>query len=84
MCSDDPATVLRWRVRNPNWYDVPFDWGLFGKSQNGSDIAPAADVSGQGEMFFFTNTEPDSVMIIRFFGSKTVTKSANTSQCSGP
>lgn len=62
MCSPDPATVRVWRVRNPNPYDVPFTWDVYGTTQTGSGIAAASS-----DTFFETTTVPDSPNTVRLF-----------------
>ena len=50
MCSDDPASTRRWRVRNFTDAPVEYTWIVYGTSQAGSGVAPA------GDSFFETAT----------------------------
>lgn len=52
MCSDDPSTGRRWRVRNPNSFEVPVYWQVYGTSIDGNITALP------GDNFFFTPTVP--------------------------
>ncbi len=51
VCSDDPDEELRWRIRNPNDFDVEVTWQVYGSAQ--ADTVVAAP----GDSFFFTQTE---------------------------
>ncbi|MGB3778001.1 MAG: hypothetical protein WA960_06555 [Tunicatimonas sp.] len=51
MCSDAPETELRWRIRNPNDFDVEVTWQVYGSTQ-GETVTAAP-----GDSFFFTQTE---------------------------
>ena len=51
MCSNDPDTLLRWRIRNPNDFAVDVTWQVYGSTQSATVSAPA------GDSFFFTQTE---------------------------
>jgi hypothetical protein len=50
MCSDVPDVQRRWRIRNPNDFDVEVTWQVYGTSQKGTVTAPP------GDSFFFTET----------------------------
>lgn len=50
MCSDDPASMRRWRVRNSNDFPVPYEWDVYPYVQTGILIAQP------GDNFFYTNT----------------------------
>ncbi len=50
MCSDDPSATRNWRVRNPNDFDVPLQWEVYGTDQTGSLTVP------NGDSFFETIT----------------------------
>jgi hypothetical protein len=50
MCSDDPASSRRWRVRNFTDAPVEYTWIVYGTAQSGSGVAPA------GDSFFETAT----------------------------
>ncbi len=52
MCSDDPDEELRWRIRNPNDFDVKVTWQVYGSTQVDTVVATP------GDSFFFTQTEP--------------------------
>ncbi len=52
ICSDDPKTELRWRIRNPNDFDVKVTWQVYGSTQVNTVVATP------GDSFFFTQTEP--------------------------
>ncbi|EOD01155.1 hypothetical protein [Caldisalinibacter kiritimatiensis] len=54
FCSNDPNVNRRWRVRNPNAFDVEYTFQVIGTSQTGTNIAPP------GDSFFFTHTVPGS------------------------
>ncbi len=61
MCSDDPETELRWRIRNPNDFDVAVAWQVYGSTQADTVLATP------GDSFFFTQTEPGAnTTIIRW------------------
>lgn len=51
MCSDDPDEELRWRIRNPNDFNVATVWQVNGTIQTDTVTAPP------GDSFFFTQTE---------------------------
>ena len=48
MCSDDPAVERRWRVRNPNAFEISVVWELVGTGIRDTVAAPS------GDSFFFT------------------------------
>ena len=50
MCSDEPDEQRRWRVRNPNDFEVEVRWEVYGTSQTGSYMA------APGDTFFMTDT----------------------------
>ena len=52
VCSDDPDEELRWRIRNPNDFDVAVAWEVYGSIQTDTVVATP------GDSFFFTQTEP--------------------------
>lgn len=54
MCSENPALMRRWRVNNPNEFDVPVEWDVYPYFQTGLIIAHS------GDNFFYTNTIPGS------------------------
>lgn len=50
VCSDDPATERRWRIRNPNNFPVTVIWRVYRTAQTDTVEAPA------GDSFFTTAT----------------------------
>lgn len=59
MCSDDPATSRRWRIRNPNPYPVPFTWEMHNSpgGQQGTGTAPVAVNGVPSAVILTTPTE---------------------------
>ena len=59
MCSDDPATSRRWRIRNPNPYPVPFTWEMRNSpgGQQGTGTAPVAVNGVPSAVILTTATE---------------------------
>ena len=51
MCSDDPVVQRRWRVRNPNAFDLEVRYEVVGSEQKGSLTATASS-----DVFFLTST----------------------------
>ena len=69
MCSDDPDEELRWRIRNPNDFDMEVMWQVYGSSQSATVSAPP------GDSFFFTQTEAGAnTTIIRWQNEEGKTK----------
>jgi hypothetical protein len=62
MCSDNPSSYRRWRIRNSNPYDVFFTWDIYGSptGQNGFGVAPPAVNGVASEIFVLTGTEANS------------------------
>ena len=54
ICSDNPSTSLRWKVKNPNKFDVSIEWDVFPNFQSGSLVIH------EGDNFIYTNTLPGS------------------------
>ena len=52
MCSENPSLMRRWRVNNPNEFDVAIEWDVYPYFQTGLLIAHS------GENFFYSNTIP--------------------------
>ncbi len=52
LCSDDPNQQRRWRVRNPNAFNVNYTWKVLASSETATEIAPP------GDSIFFTTTVP--------------------------
>jgi len=50
MCSDDPATARRWRVRNNTEAAISYTWDVYQANQAGAGVA------NPGDNFFFTST----------------------------
>jgi len=42
VCSDDPSAIRRWRIRNPNNFDVQTRWDIVGTTQQGQVLATAS------------------------------------------
>ncbi|MEP2773391.1 MAG: S8 family serine peptidase [Fulvivirga sp.] len=51
MCSNNPDIFRRWRVRNPNPFQVMVNWSVVGSSQSGIIYA-----EGDMDTFFYTET----------------------------
>ena len=49
MCSNNPDLFRRWRVRNPNPFEVLVNWNVVGTEQSGELYAAGSD-----DTFFFT------------------------------
>ena len=49
MCSNNPDLFRRWRIRNPNPFQVMVTWNVVGTTQSGIVYA-----TGDGDTFFFT------------------------------
>ena len=54
ICSDDPSSILRWKVANPNEFDVSIEWDVFPNFQSGLMVIH------KGDNFIYTNTLPGS------------------------
>ncbi|HEY0742394.1 MAG TPA: T9SS type A sorting domain-containing protein [Chryseosolibacter sp.] len=54
VCSDNPDVVRRWKITNPNPFDIEVQYGLYRSSQSGTMIAPP------GDSYFTTLTEKGS------------------------
>jgi len=81
VCSPNPGESRRWRVRNPNPFDVVADWQLYG-----SDIT-ATIVFAPGESFFLTPTiSGPNTLVLSWLTDKDVnvktTKASQPSACS--
>ncbi|MFW5748755.1 MAG: SpaA isopeptide-forming pilin-related protein, partial [Chloroflexota bacterium] len=74
ICNEPDGSHL-WRVRNPNPYDVPFNWQRVGTGDSGSGIALAST-----DTFFYSATAGTTKV---FFPGGDVTKAANTTACTG-
>lgn len=61
VCSENPLTQKRWKIINPNTYDLPIQWDVYPELQTGLLIAHP------GENFIITNTiEGSNVLRIRW------------------
>ncbi len=82
MCSEAPGTNRRWRIRNPNSFDVTVVWKVYGTKQEDTVIAPP------GDSFFYTNTVGGAnTTIIKWHdGSKwkQTVKASSGRQCKNP
>jgi Secretion system C-terminal sorting domain len=58
VCSDDPATTRRWKIRNPNPFDVEASWFAFRTDQRDTINVPP------GDSYFITKTVPNSPNIV--------------------
>ncbi len=56
MCSDDPSTYLRWRVRNQNNYPVNYTWKVIdgGVNAPSSQTVPGQYIAQPGDNYFFS------------------------------
>lgn len=56
MCSDDPNTVLRWRVKNQNSYPVTYTWKIVDGGANApmSSQYPTPFIAQPGDNYFFS------------------------------
>ena len=71
VCSDDPATERRWRVRNPNGFDIEVAWNVYGTGIQDTVSAPP------GDSFFFTPAQSGANTVrITWLNGKGKTKSA--------
>lgn len=52
MCSENPDLMRRWRINNPNDFDVAVEWDVYPYFQTGLIIAHP------GHTFFYSNTIP--------------------------
>ena len=52
MCSENPDLMRRWRINNPNDFDVAVEWDVYPNFQTGLIIAHP------GHTFFYSNTLP--------------------------
>ncbi|UCE59897.1 MAG: hypothetical protein JSU63_20935 [Phycisphaerales bacterium] len=50
VCANEPDEQRRWRVRNPNDFDVGFNWEVYQSDKSGTLTAP------EGDSYFFTDT----------------------------
>ena len=52
MCSENPQLMRRWRINNPNDFDVAVEWDVYPYFQTGLIVAHP------GHTFFYSNTIP--------------------------
>ena len=81
MCSVDPASERRWRVRNTNSFGVAYTWSVYGTGLSGAGIASS------GDSYFHTPTAAGSnTVIIRWQNEngswKQTTKASSGAACS--
>jgi hypothetical protein len=50
VCSDNPQTTRRWKITNPNPFDIEVEWAIHKTNQRGTVSAPP------GQSYFVTNT----------------------------
>jgi hypothetical protein len=82
VCSDNPDSVRRWRVTNPNSFEIRVTWEVYKTDQKGYLIARP------GETFFFTDALPGpNTTIISWVDekgkTKKNTKASNDADCKG-
>jgi hypothetical protein len=58
VCSDDPATTRRWKIRNPNLFEIKAAWFAFRTNQSDTIAVPP------GDSYFITQTVPNSPNIV--------------------
>lgn len=52
VCSENPDIMRRWRINNPNEFDIAVEWDVYPNFQTGLIVAHP------GHTFFYTNTLP--------------------------
>jgi WD40 repeat protein len=67
VCSADLTVIRRWRVRNSNPYEVTFTWDVYHTTQTGTLTIPAANGGTPAEVFFETQTVPNTSNTVRIF-----------------
>jgi len=80
MCSDDPATSLNWRVRNPNNFPVDVTWEIYPNQATGTLVAQP------GDNFFSTNRVAGDNTVKIYWqdengATKSTTKASGYAQC---
>ena len=83
FCSNDPTYERRWRVANPNNFNVAVSWSLYGTTQQADIIAPP------GDSFFFTPAQggPNTTKLIWYNQQqqkKEKVKASSGAQCDLP
>lgn len=65
VCSSDPENERKWRVRNPNNFDIVVDWEIYKSDQKGMVIAKA-----KSDTYFYTNTltRKSNIAVIKYKG----------------
>lgn len=79
LCSEDPATTLRWRAINATDAQVPVEWALYGTSSK-----TGVSVPGQGSTVFQSARLPNHPNTMQLFASDgrlLDVKSPNLSPC---
>ncbi|MEQ8676771.1 MAG: PKD domain-containing protein [Aggregatilineales bacterium] len=83
LCSPEPGTYRRWRVRNYNPYPLAFDWEIYGSGNTGTETAPAAVGATPGEIQFTTPVSGNPMTIIISVAGVTHDQTAsNSTPCS--
>jgi Tol biopolymer transport system component len=84
VCSADPTVTRRWHVRNSNPYEVMFTWDVYNTTQTGTLTIPAANGSTPAEVFFETQTVPNTSNTVRIFvdGAQQDVKASSGAVCS--
>lgn len=82
LCSDNPDSVRRWRIYNPNDFEVNAEWTIAGSEESGSLTAMP------GDSILFTNTVADTTNAMtltwlnELFEMQEVTATSDFSPCS--
>ena len=87
MCSDNPSSYRRWRIRNSNPYDVFFTWDMYNSPtrQNGFGVAPPSVNGVASEIFILTGTEAGANTLRIFVnGQQQDVKASSAAQCPTP
>jgi hypothetical protein len=82
VCSDNPQTTRRWKITNPNPFNIQVDWAVHKTNQRGTVSAPP------GQSYFVTNTVHGSNTVIitwrdDFYIPHIDVKGSSKKQCSG-
>jgi hypothetical protein len=82
VCSDNPQTTRRWKITNPNPFNIEVEWAVHKTSQRGTVSAPP------GQSYFVTNTVHGSNTTIitwrdDFFIPHIDVKGSSKKQCNG-
>jgi hypothetical protein len=82
VCSDSPNTVKRWKINNPNPFDIPVEYGIYKSAQKGTTTATP------GVSYFTTVAEKATDIAIiswrdDFMISHVDLQSSTKAQCAG-